>query len=86
MIHKDIIIKESYIRKDFSDMVEHYIKEEKEELSLENSQHNSSLTAMQGWQCPICKRVYSPFTRMCLYCSSKEIPTITLPNTSTNLK
>ena len=38
-------------------MVEHYIKEEKEELSLENSQHNPSLTAMQGWQCPICKRV-----------------------------
>lgn len=22
----------------------------------------------QGWQCPICKRVYSPHTSMCLYC------------------
>lgn len=70
MIHKDIIIEESYIRKSFSDMVEHYIKEDKEEeLDSENSQHN--LTAMQG--CPICKRVYSPFTHMCLYCGSKKI-------------
>ena len=24
--------------------------------------------AQQGWQCPICKRVYSPFTDMCSYC------------------
>lgn len=67
-------------------MVEHYIKEEKEELSLENFQHNLFSAAMQGWQCPICKRVYSPFTHMCLYCNNKEITTITLPNTSTNLK
>ena len=22
----------------------------------------------QGWQCPICKRVYSPHTSMCLFC------------------
>ena len=58
----------------------------KEELNSVNFQHNLSLTAMQGWQCPICKRVYSPFTHMCLYCSSKEITTITLPNTSTNVK
>jgi len=24
--------------------------------------------AQQGWQCPICKRVYSPTTAMCFYC------------------
>lgn len=24
--------------------------------------------AQQGWQCPICKTVYSPFTPMCYYC------------------
>lgn len=24
--------------------------------------------AQQGWQCPICKRVYSPMTFMCYYC------------------
>lgn len=56
----------------------------KEESSSANFQHNLSLAAMQGWQCPICKRVYSPFTHMCLYCNNKEIPTITLPNTSGN--
>ena len=24
--------------------------------------------APQGWQCPICRRVYSPATPMCWYC------------------
>lgn len=24
--------------------------------------------APQGWQCPICKRVYSPTTPCCFYC------------------
>lgn len=36
-------------------------------------------SAMQGWQCPICKRVYSPFIHMCMYCGNKEVETITLP-------
>lgn len=35
---------------------------------------------MQGWQCPICKRVYSPFVHMCMYCGNGEVETITLPN------
>lgn len=26
--------------------------------------------APQGWQCPICKRVYSPITPMCYYCGN----------------
>ena len=38
-------------------------------------------TVMQGWQCPICKRVYSPFTHICTYCGNREVETITLPNT-----
>lgn len=25
----------------------------------------------QGWQCPICKRVYSPTTIMCAYCGEE---------------
>ena len=40
-------------------------------------------SAMQGWQCPICKRVYSPFTHMCMYCGNQETqttPTL-FPNT-----
>lgn len=37
--------------------------------------------AAQGWQCPICKRVYSPFVQMCMYCGKKETPSTTLPST-----
>lgn len=36
--------------------------------------------AMQGWQCPICKRVYSPFTQMCSYCGNQETRTNISPN------
>lgn len=28
------------------------------------------MPAQQGWQCPICGRVYSPTTMMCLYCGN----------------
>ena len=38
-------------------------------------------SAMQGWQCPICKRVYSPFTHMCMYCGKREVETTTSSNT-----
>lgn len=37
--------------------------------------------AAQGWQCPICKRVYSPFAHECRYCNSREKQTTTLPST-----
>ena len=36
----------------------------------------NGIFAQQGWQCPICKRVYSPFTQMCFYCVGKEVSTI----------
>lgn len=26
--------------------------------------------AQQGWQCPCCKKVYSPTTPMCFYCAA----------------
>ena len=29
----------------------------------------------QGWQCPVCKRVYSPTTQMCLYCGNGVVTT-----------
>ena len=29
--------------------------------------------AQQGWQCPICKRVYSPMTSMCYYCGGESV-------------
>jgi len=31
----------------------------------------------QGWQCPICKRIYSPFTMMCYYCNNGSTTTST---------
>lgn len=34
----------------------------------------------QGWECPKCKRVYSPTTMMCFYCPEK-----TTTSTTTNL-
>ena len=33
--------------------------------------------AQLGWQCPICKRVYSPMTLMCYYCSNGVATTST---------
>ena len=27
----------------------------------------------QGWQCPICNRVYSPATPMCYYCGDNSV-------------
>lgn len=33
--------------------------------------------AQQGWQCPVCKRVYSPTTPMCLYCGHGTITSTT---------
>jgi len=36
--------------------------------------------AEQGWQCPICKRVYAPSVPMCFYCgggSTETVPTTT---------
>ena len=33
-----------------------------------------------GWQCPVCRRVYSPGTPMCYYCGDTYVTTTdTLP-------
>lgn len=37
----------------------------------------------QGWQCPVCKRVYSPMTYMCFYCCGHGQ---TIASTETNSK
>lgn len=37
----------------------------------------------QGWQCPVCKRVYSPSYPWCLFCGNEDIVTtdnITISN------
>lgn len=65
--------------KQITDLASQLIKEEPS--ATNSSQEKLFSTAMQGWQCPICKRVYSPFTHMCMCCGNKEVETITLPNT-----
>lgn len=37
----------------------------------ENMSYDFNGFAQPGWQCPICKRVFSPFTPMCYYCNQK---------------
>jgi hypothetical protein len=34
--------------------------------------YDDQILIQQGWQCPICKRVYSPTTPMCLYCGGDQ--------------
>lgn len=42
--------------------------------------------AQQGWQCPICKRVYSPFTPWCLVCGNAETYTTTTTGQTVTIK
>lgn len=37
--------------------------------------YDAPLFAPQGWQCPICGRVYSPTTSMCFSCGNGEVVT-----------
>lgn len=37
----------------------------------------------QGWQCPICKRVYAPFIPCCYHCGNEKIITTTTITTGT---
>ena len=45
------------------------------------SEWHSVEFAQQGWQCPICKRVYSPTTPMCYYCGNGATTNIETPKT-----
>ena len=33
----------------------------------------NGMFGQQGWICPKCGRVYSPFTQMCLYCKPNTV-------------
>lgn len=33
--------------------------------------------AQQGWQCPCCRRVYSPTTSMCFSCGNQTVESAT---------
>ena len=41
----------------------------------------NDFAVQQGWQCPLCKRVYSPFTPCCFYCGEEG-----MTKTSTDIK
>ena len=46
---------------------------------------NENIGIQQGWQCPICGRVYSPMTFMCYYCGGEQKTIITVgTSTETN--
>lgn len=50
----------------------------------------NGMFGQQGWICPKCGRVYSPFTQMCLYCKPNNTTTISnlgnLSNTNASEK
>lgn len=46
------------------------------------SNENYSEYAQQGWQCPICKRVYSPMTPMCYSCGGEQKTVTSTTSTS----
>ena len=50
------------------------------EIGLDNKPNKHG--GLQGWVCPKCGRVYSPFTSMCSYCVPNNMyNTITLGST-----
>ena len=40
----------------------------------------------QGWQCPVCKRVYSPSTPWCYFCWNQETTTTTTTSVEINVE
>ena len=49
-----------------------------------NEVNFNRMFGQQGWICPKCGRVYSPFTQMCLYCGNNNSEnTFTSANTPT---
>lgn len=41
--------------------------------------------APQGWQCPICRRVYSPTYPWCIFCGNETTTTTTTVTTNPEL-
>lgn len=49
-----------------------------------NHEYYSINYAQQGWQCPLCKRVYNPTIPECLYCNNNET-TLTTATENTDI-
>ena len=79
----DLLIQNINIRvrptSDVQDIIEIYrLKSNKIIMKQESSAINpyNGIFGQQGWICPKCGRVYSPYTQMCLYCKPDNITTI----------
>lgn len=44
----------------------------------------NGMFGQQGWICPKCGRVYSPFTQMCLHCKPNNTTTVSNIGNRTN--
>lgn len=40
---------------------------------LREESKQSNPVVMYGWRCPVCGRVYSPYTSMCSYCGIEHL-------------
>lgn len=43
----------------------------------------NGMFGQQGWICPKCGRVYSPFTQMCLYCKPNTVSNLSILSNTT---
>lgn len=41
-------------------------------IEMARNENKNSTVGMQGWICPKCGRVYSPFTSKCSYCGNQD--------------
>lgn len=48
-----------------------------------NVMYETTMFAPQGWQCPVCHRVYSPSTPMCYFCGNTNVTNA--PNAGTKV-
>lgn len=39
-------------------------------IDMARNENKNNTAAMQGWICPKCGRVYSPYTSMCSHCDN----------------
>ena len=63
-------------------MWEAWMEHFNEIMSNEKNNFNFMQTeAMQGWQCPVCKRILAPFVQECP-CKGQGISTITIATTN----
>lgn len=58
------------------------MRETTAELGKNYTMNFMQVGAQQGWQCPVCKRILSPWTPECP-CRGQGMETITMTSTST---